>query len=236
MRRLIAPALPALLLLPASVQAAERTWAIGSVERLRVEAPVEVRVVTGGGNGVTARGDDAKALATLDVTASGGTLVVRRPGGRLAAPDTTHMVVTVRTPRIEGAALYAAATVTIDGMKGDRVTLSVTGGGALAVERIAATDLVATLAGDGAMTLAGRSADTRLIANGSGTIDAAALVADRLDVQALDTVRVTAAARDSARVNAIGDAAVVVSGRPACTVRTTGPAQVSCGAPSPPRR
>ncbi len=233
MRRLIALALP--LLLPAPAQAAERVWAIGSVERLRVEAPVEVRVVTGGGNGVSARGDDAKALATLDVTVSGGTLVVRRPGGRLAAPDPTHMVVTVRTPRLEGAALYAAATVTVDAMKGDRVALSVTGGGQLAVARVAATELVATLAGDGAMALAGRSADTRLVANGDGTIDAAALIADRLDIQALDRVQVTAAARDGARINAIGDAAVTVSGRPACSVRRSGAARVSCGTTASPR-
>lgn len=233
MRRLIALALP--LLLPAPAQAAERVWAIGSVERLRVEAPVEVRVVTGGGNGVSARGDDAKALATLDVTVSGGTLVVRRPGARLAAPDTTHMVVTVRTPRLEGAALYAAATVTVDAMKGDRVALSVTGGGQLAVARVAATELVATLAGDGAMALAGRSADTRLVANGDGTIDAAALIADRLDIQALDRVQVTAAARDGARINAIGDAAVTVSGRPACSVRRSGAARVSCGTTASPR-
>ncbi|MEH3046059.1 GIN domain-containing protein [Sphingomonas adhaesiva] len=218
-----------LLLLPASAQAADRTWSIGSVERLRVEAPVTVRVVTSGGNGVTAHGDDARALAALDISASAGTLVIRRPGGRLAAPDTTHIVVTVRTPRLEGAALYAAAPVTVAGMKGERVAVSVTGGGTLTVQNIAATALVATLAGDGTMTLAGRSGDTRLIANGSGTIDAAALMADRLDVQALDKVAIAAAARDDARVNAIGEVVVTVSGRAPCAVRKLGPATVTCG-------
>lgn len=215
--------------LSAPAQAADRAWSIGSVERLRVEAPVAVRVVTGAGNGVTAQGDDARALAALDITASAGTLVVRRAGGRRAAPDMTHIVVTVRTPRLEGAALYAAAAVSIAGMAGERVQLSVTGGGTLAVERIAATALVATLAGDGAMTLAGRSGDARLVANGTGTMDAGALLADRLDVQALDKVRVVAAARDTARVNAIGEAVVTVNSRAPCTVRTLGAATVTCG-------
>lgn len=221
----------ALLLLLAALpaHAAERAWSIGSVERLRVEAPVEVRVVTGGGNGVTAAGEDRAALARLDITASAGTLVIRRAGGRLAAPDTTPIVVTVRTPRLEGVALYAAAPVTVAAMKGERVALSVTGGGTLSVTGIAATTLIATLAGEGTMTLAGRSGDARLIANGTGTIDAGALAADRLDVQALDTVTVTAAARSGARINAVGDAAVTVTGRAPCAVRKTRDATVTCG-------
>lgn len=231
MRRLIAAA-GALLAVVAPAQAAERRWPIGSVERLRVEAPVAVRVTTGAGTGVTATASDRAMLDALDVSASGGTLVIRWSAARRGRPATVadRLVVTVATPRLTGAALYAAAPVTVSAMRGDRVIISNAGAGTLDVARIDATELAATLAGEGTVTLAGRATSVRLVANGPAVLDAQALSADRLNVQASGDAVVRAAARFQAEVIATQAAQVDVAGRPQCAVRAATGSAVRCGA------
>ncbi|WP_375251025.1 GIN domain-containing protein [Sphingomonas sp.] len=228
MRRGAIAILPGLLIAAPAV-AAERVWSIGSIERVRVEAPVEVRIVTGAGNGVRATASDAATLARLTVVANGDTLLIRQPRGAAPATADDRATVTVSTPRLAAVALYSAATVAVDAMRGDRIDLSVTEGGTLTIEQIDSPMLAATLVGDGAMTLAGRAGDVRLIANGHGVLHAAGLAVDRLAVQALDTAEVTATARFAASVNATGTSLVTVTSPSPCTVRRSGDAQVTCG-------
>lgn len=219
MRRLIA--LAALLATPA--EAAERHWPIGSVERVRVEAPVAVRIVTGAGTGVRATGERAM-LDTLDIRADGNTLTIRAPRAAALAGE-----VVVATPRVDTIALYAPATLRVDTMRGDTVAVSVAGAGAITVGRVDADSLAATLVGEGTITAAGHATTVRLTGNGPGTIDTARIAADRVTVQAQGDVIVRTAARSTAQVTAGPDAQVAVDGQPQCTIRAAKPANVRCG-------
>ncbi|MBW6531294.1 DUF2807 domain-containing protein [Sphingomonas sp. RRHST34] len=223
MRRLIlAAALPALAAVPAS--AAERRWPVATVERLRVETPATVRVVTAGpggvGTGVSASAADPAALDALKVEPSGGTLVLR--GGPASA------VVTVVAPRLVGVAVYTPARVTIAAMRGERVELSAAAG-SIDVAALDVARVSATLAGDAVITLAGAAPDATVVANGTGTIDARALATQRLTVRGAGDSIVRAAASQAARVVAIQGAQVSVAGRPRCDVRAVAPASVTCG-------
>lgn len=225
MRRLIlAAALLTLAAAPAT--AAERRWPVATVERLRVETPATVRVVTaasgGAGTGVSANAPDPASLDALKVEASGGRLVVR--GGAASA----GAIVTVVAPRLAGVAVYATSRVTIAAMRGERVELSAAAG-SIDVAAVDAARVSATLAGDATITLAGRAADATLIANGSGTIDASALATVRLTVRGGGDSIVRAAASQAATVMAIQGAQVSVAGRPRCDVRAVAPATVACG-------
>lgn len=225
MRRLIlAAALPALAAIPAT--AAERRWPVATVERLRIETPATVRVVVaapgGAGTGVSASAADPAALDGLKVEANGGVLVLR--GGAASA----GAVVTVVAPRLAGVAVYAASRVTIAAMRGERVDLSAATG-SVEVTSVDAAALGATLAGDAAITLAGRAPDATLVANGTGTIAAGALATQRLTVRGAGDTIVRAAASQRATVVAIQNAQVSVAGRPRCDVRAVAPASVTCG-------
>lgn len=214
---------------PLPAAAAERHWSVGSVERVRVEAPATVRIVVGAGTGVRAAADKALVDA-LEVTASGGTLVIRLPhaAARRDAIPAGGVTVTVATPRLSGVAVYAAATVTASAVRADRVMLANAGSGTLAIERIDAPELVATLAGEGSITLAGKAGTAKLVANGPGTLEARALAVDRLAVQANGDSVVHAAARFEAQVTAGQAAQVDVAGQARCTVRATQGASVRC--------
>lgn len=222
MRRLI---LVAALLATAPASAAERRWPVATVERLRVETPATVRVVTegpgGAGTGVSASAADPAALDALKVEPSGGTLVLR--GG----PASAEAVVTVVAPRLAGVAVYTPARVTVAAMRGERVGLSAAAG-SIDVAAVEAAALSATLAGDATITLAGRAPDATLVANGTGTIDARALATQRLTVRGAGDSIVRAAASQAATVVAIQNAQISVAGHPRCNVRAVAPATVAC--------
>ena len=219
MRSLIA--LAALLATPA--EAAERRWPVGSIERLRIEAPVTVRVVTGGGNGVRGTAADRATLDALDLRADGTTLTIRAPRGSTAPAE-----IVVATPRLDTIALFAPATVRIDTLRGARATVSIAGAGSVAVARVDAERFDATLVGEGAITAAGRATEARLAGNGPGTIDTAALSAERTVVQAAGDLIVRATSRSTAAITAGPDAQVTIAGHPNCTIRAATPANVRC--------
>ncbi|MDR6789017.1 hypothetical protein J2Y58_002386 [Sphingomonas sp. BE138] len=227
MRRLIAPVVLAAALLSAPAQAAERRWPVGSVERVRVEAPVKVRIVTGGGNGVRATGADRAVLDALDLRTDGATLTIRAlRKGPLAAGMPAEIL--VATPRLDTLALFAPATVTVDALRGARASVSVAGAGDVTIARVDADTFVATLVGEGTITAAGRAREVRLAGNGPGTLDAGRLLAERAQVQAAGDIIIRAAARSTAQVTAGPDAQVSVEGRPQCTIRAAKPAAVRC--------
>lgn len=215
--------------LAAPATAADRRWSIPGFDRLRVEAPVEVRVTTGGGASARASSDDAALLARLELRVDGGMLVVRLPGSAMRPVPGPLGIVTLTTPRLAAVTVFGAAPVTVAGLRGDRVDLTVNGPGAIRATGIATTKLTATLIGDGAIALSGRAADARLTANGKGTTDASALTVDQLKVQATEGATTQAAARYDAHIIAARGATVSIAGKPRCTVRATKDAPVTCG-------
>ena len=231
MRRLIALAV---VVTAVPTAAEERTWPVASFDRLRVEGPIDVDV-TRGSPAARAAGDRA-TLTRLSIVREGMTLVVRlagAPPAGLAAADATLAPVRVAlaTPRLAAVTHQGTGRVTVARLDGDRVDVAATGGGAVAVAAVETRLLAATIVGGGGATLAGRAARARLTLNGDGAVDAAALVADEASVSLVGAGEIRAAARFAAQVVAgPAEGRVTVTGRARCAVRSTGKAQVRCGA------
>jgi len=139
--------------------------------------------------------------------------------------------VTLATPRLSGAAVFAGTRLTVRRVAGERVDLSVSGTGSIAVEEVGPADqLSATLIGAGELTLSGRARRVRLVTNGPGRIDAGGLVADELSVRLDGPGETLAAARYRAQVANIGLGAVRVTGAPKCEVQAPAGGPVTCGA------
>jgi len=222
----------ALLLLPASAQAAERSYAIGSFERVRVEGPFEVRLTTGQSPRARADGD-ARAVQDIDVRVEGTTLIVRAGingwGEQPVAAHQAAPTVTVSTPMLRSATVIGGGRLAISGpLKGQRIALAVTGSGTIDAGAIEADQFDAAVIGSGSMKLAGRSAKVRLAASGTGGIDATALSAADLTLLLDGPGRMTATAHSTANVTATGLGSVTVYGKPSCIVKA-GAGPVSCG-------
>lgn len=230
------PILVAALLLAAPAAAADRTIGIGSFDRLRVDGPFEVRV-TGGASPRATLSGDRDAIDGVEVRVEGGTLLVRGGvnawGERRADRDAVDgpVVVTLATPALSTVIVNAGARVAVTAMKGDRVDLSVTGAGTLAVDAAQAADLNATLVGNGAITVAGRATRARLVANGAGRIDAGALDAGDALVRLEGVGAISARARYTAQVSDTGLGSVEIAGPAKCIVRGAAAGPVRCEGP-----
>ena len=216
--------------------AAERSYRVGSYERVRVEGPFEVHIVAGTSPRASARGSDAM-LSRLDLAVNGNTLVVRLgPGGWGETPkragNATPLVVTLSSPRITSILLTAGAEVTASKIAAQRLDLSVTGAGALTVDGAAADQLNAMLIGTGKLRLAGKAARARLVTNGPGAIDAADLTVNDLTVSVEGTGETRAMARYTAQVSTTGLGRVTVLGTPKCIVKAVADGPVVCGTPA----
>ena len=223
----------ALLLLPMSAGAANRVYAVGSFDRVRVDGPFQVKLVTGRSPGARADGD-ARAVDTLDVRVEGTTLIVRSSangwgeqsgGGSVSAP-----VISISTLAIRSATLIGGGRLSVTGaVKGQRIDLQVTGSGTLDAAALDADQLDATLVGSGGIKLGGRAAKVRLMTNGTGGIDAVPLKADDLILLLDGPGEIRATARFTANVTSTGLGSVTVYGKPACTVKAVAGGPVSCG-------
>ena len=225
-------ALP-LLAVAAPAAAEDRSFAIGSFDRVRVDGPFRVIVTVGASPAGTASGDP-RTIANLDVRVDGTTLTVRAGtsgwgeqggAGREQAP-----VVRVATPALRGIVTIGAAQVSVGGAwRGQRLDVSLTGSGSLAAPTIDADQLFATVLGSGTMTLGGRAARARLTTSGTASIAATPLVVNDLAVRLDGNGAIDAQARYTATVTATGLGAVTVYGKPACTVSAGAGGPVSCG-------
>ena len=234
MIRYLSPFALALALLAfAPAHAAQRSYSIGSFDRIRVEGPFDVRLTTNASPGARAEGDP-KATQDLDIRVEGTTLIVRAGVGgwgeqpRGGAAEAT--VITVSTAMVRRATVIGGGRLTIAGpLRSQRVDLALTGSGSLAVSGIEADQLFVTLLGSGNIALAGKAAKVNLNTSGPGTIAAAPLAAGDLVLRLDGNGETQATALYTANVTTTGIGAATVYGKPACTVKAVAGGPVSCG-------
>lgn len=220
------------LLLPAPALAIQRSYSVGSFDRVRVEGPFEVRIRTGASPGATAQGD-RKLIEQLDIAVNGTTLVVRLGnegwGETPSDAPTTPPVVTLTTPRLTSIIVNAGGRVTVAPLSAQRVDVSVTGAAAIVATGIQADQFNAAVIGNGSLVLTGKVQRARLTANGAGAIDAAGMTANDLVVRLDGPGEIGGDARYTAQVNSTGLGKVAITGPAKCTVRAPAGGPVICG-------
>ncbi|MDB5697126.1 MAG: hypothetical protein JWN21_2669 [Sphingomonas bacterium] len=227
----------ALLAVAAAAPAAQRKVQITSFERMRVEGPFQVAVITGRSPTATISGDPRR-LERVDVRVDGRTLVIRTPAG-LAREErgaesgpSAPIQIMLGTPTLTSATAIGGGALTIAGGRVPRLDLSVAGAGSIAFASAEVEQVNATVIGNGQITLAGRAARARLLINGAGRIDADGLEAGELIVRMDGPGEATARARFIADVTNTGLGRVTVAGAPKCTVKNVAGGPVECGAPA----
>lgn len=221
----------ALLGLPGVAHAADRSFMLGSFTRVRVDGPFAVTIRTGKSPSATASGS-ANALDALTIRTEGDTAVVSM-GASDWSSDSGQMLtppqVTLTTPTLTTATINAGATVTIDAMKGQKVSLAVNGSGALSVRAITADLLDARIVGTGQMTLAGSAQRALVTVSGAGSVAASDLIVNDLTARSDGPGQLDLAARYTANISTTGLGPVTVAGSPSCTVRAAAGGPVKCG-------
>jgi hypothetical protein len=227
----ILPALLAVFVAAVPAAAAERSYSVTDFDRIQVDGPYEVIVVTGRASGARAVGA-ALALDDVTVEVQGRILKIHPnrsawggyPGGR-AGP----VRIEAATRDLATATVTGAGSLAIDRARGLRLSFSVFGSGRLSVGRVEADDLTLAVNGSGRISAAGTAKQLRASARGSGDLDAPRLPAEDLQLYAETSGTVALAARRTAKVQAAGLGEVTIDGTPACTVDGIAAGRVRCG-------
>lgn len=211
--------------------AADRRYAVQDFDRVVVEGPFVVRVVTNRSTSAAAQGSQ-QALDGVLVDVQGTTLRVRRnrtawtgAPTRPAEPAT----ITLATRVLRSARVVGSGQLEISGLPGQRIDLVVQGSGRLGATGIDADNLSVGLSGSGSIELAGTAETFTADLQGSGSLVAPGLSVETATVSAVTTGDVALHARRAITVNANGLGEIVIAGRPACTVRGPGASEVRCG-------
>lgn len=224
---------PALLLLlvaaPASAQVT-RTEMLAGFERVRVDGPFAVTVVQGARGRAVISGARA-ATEKVAVRVENGTLIVANDvsgWGGWKGEDRPAAVALEMPPGVRSVTVRGGGTVAVDRIRGPRVDLAVAGSGTLAVKGADADVLYATLTGAGRLEVAGTARQARFMAIGTGAVDARGLVVENLAVSQDSLGDGIYTARRTATVSSTGMGGVIVEGDAACRVTVQRGGPVAC--------
>lgn len=231
MRILYAALLLLALSAAAPAGAAERRYSVTGFDKVQVDGPYEVRIVTGAAPGARAVGDQA-AIDRVSVEVQGQTLRIRNNRNAWGGyPGDVHGIVVIEasTHELRAASVVGSGSLAIDRAKGLRVELSISGSGRLSLAAADADTLVAGVLGSGRMTLAGKAKQLRAAVQGTGDLDGRALNADDADITADTAGLIAVGVLRTAKVNASGAGDVQVIGHADCTLSGLGASRVRCG-------
>jgi hypothetical protein len=221
----------ALLAFAVPASAETRRIPVADFDRVLVEGPYVVHLVTGRPSGANAQGTrDALDRVTMDV--QGQMLRIRRDRnawGGTAGADVGTVTVELATRNLRSVRLIGPARLDLEGARGLNVELSVEGSGDIRAAGIDADHLSLALLGSGRLEVAGVARMLGGNFQGTGDIVAANLRAGQATIVTTTSGTVAATVNGPATVTANGLGTVRILGRPVCTVTGVAADQVHCG-------
>lgn len=215
----------------APAAAAERRFMVVDFDKVRVEGPFKVELVTGGASLAVATGPQA-ALDRVSIDVQGTTLRIRpnrSAWGGDARDAASPVAIRIATRALRTATVIGGGALAIKGAKNLRIDLILSGSGRIDVAGVDADLLAIVLTGSGKIGLAGKARQVRASVEGSGDLDGAGLRADDADIGANTVGAITLYAVRSAKVRANGGGEISISGTPACTITGLAAGNVRCG-------
>lgn len=226
----IMAAIVTLAALAAPARAIDRRLSVTDFDRVIVEGPYRVSLVTGRPSSATISGSIA-ALDRVTVDVQGQTLRIRRnrsAWGGTPGADAGPLTVTLATRRLRSARLIGPAQLDVRGAAGLNVEFVVEGSGTLRATAVAADTLSLGLVGAGRLELAGTAGVLRGNFQGTGTVDSSALTSRSATVANTTSGDVLLAVRGPAAITNNGTGTVHVTGAPVCTLDGLNAGQVAC--------
>ena len=210
--------------------AADRNLSVTTFDRVRVDGPYKVIVVTGVSPFARVSGSSS-AIDAVSVDQQGRTLIIRSNpnawGGRYPGESRGPVQINVGTADLAAAWVNGSGSLSVDKIKGLSFDLSVQGSGNAAVGSADVDQLKIGMSGAGNVTIAGKAPKLTAIIRGTSVLDASALAVKDVTVGAEGPTQVRLTATGTAKVDARGVSAVEIAGGPACTVKAQGSAVVT---------
>jgi hypothetical protein len=202
---------------------------VGAFDRIKVSGPFKVGVfVSDKPAGVHLSGPPA-LLADTIATVDGDTLKIRfREGADWSWNQGSGMVVTVDAPLLLSAGTEGAATVEIDGVRGDRFSAATNGSGSIALTGLEAGRVQFATGGAGGITAEGKAREAEYAVGGAGSIDAKRLRVETASIALGGSGSIHADVSGKANVALGGSGHVDIVGGATCIKQPAGSPQIEC--------
>jgi hypothetical protein len=217
------------VLAAAPAAGATRNFGIEDFDRVRVEGPFKVTLKTGVAPFARASGSPA-ALDGILIHVEGRTLLVGHDPsnwGGYPGHDNGPVEIAVGTHDLSSATLSGAGSLAIDKVKALSFNLSAEGSGAASIAGADVDQLRVGVVGTASATLAGRAGKVTALVRGIAALDASALAAKDAALTSEGAASIKANVSNSVTIDGSGPATIALSGKPACTTRTSGSATVT---------
>lgn len=226
MRRLILAAL--LLSAAAPAFAAERNFPNAGFDKVDLAAAANVDVHTGARFAVHASGDP-KWLDLLNIRVVQGTLVIGWTREHINMSKHDPIRIQISMPRIAGATLSGAGTITVDRADGPDFAATLRGAGTIDLPALHTDRARFEMGGAGKITAAGSAGSVDAHVRGFGAIELAGLAAraGRFDMSGTGSIKARVDGPADVTMNGVGSVDVV--GAPRCTIHKHGLGSVHCG-------
>ena len=221
----------AIAAIAAPAQAGERRFTVTGFDRIQVEGPFDVTLTTGRAGSALASGSP-QAIDRVSIEVQGRTLRIRpnrSAWGGYPGEGAGPLKISVSTHELRSASVNGSGSIAIDKAKGLRFDLSVAGSGRIGVLSIDADNLSVGLLGSGKISLAGKAKELVATVQGAGDLDARGLTADEAKINADTAGAISLGVRRAAQVTATGQGDTIITGKPACNVKSLGSGRVVCG-------
>jgi Putative auto-transporter adhesin, head GIN domain len=135
----------------------------------------------------------------------------------------------LRSADVEAITLNGGASLTVDRLDQQRITIGLFGSGALAVGEVKADRLRVNMVGNGAATIRkGQVGKADFILDGAARLDTGALSINEINVTSSGPTFITVAANSTAEIRAYGAGNITIGGRAPCRIPYAPQANVDC--------
>lgn len=209
--------------------AANRNYSVTDFNRIKVDGPFAVTLTSDVAPFARASGS-VRALDRLSMRVEGRTLIIRTDRsawGGSPGEDHGPVTIAVGTHGIEQATLSGPGALAIDRVEGLDFSLASFGSGAASIGTVAADRLRIFAQGAGSIRVAGIAKRLDLSLEGPGLVDASALGAKDATLTALGPATIRATVSNSVKLVASGTATIALEGEAACERKISGAAIVT---------
>jgi hypothetical protein len=202
---------------------AEETREVADFTEIEMSVPGTLEISPGEAGSLRLTADD-NLIERIETTVEGGTLRITSPGvqPRPSSPLRVHL--TVRELRsVTGT---GAATITLEGMRGEALAINLTGAGRVRGSGFELERLSLSLSGAAGATLAGSARELALEVTGAGEVNASNLEVARARVQLVGAASARVNASEHLSGSAVGASSLTYHGEPVLEVTTAGASRV----------
>ncbi len=231
MRMLPALLLTVALLLASTAQAAERKFSIFGFDDIRIGNGVDVVLTSGKGASARAEGESRELLDRVSLQKNGKQLVVSVRPKSLNGDDydgDAPVTLYLSSYAISNISHLGSGRVTLDILSGRTPRVRLGGFGTLHIDAVDAERLDVAMTGGGQLVMAGEAREARIELQGASIFESPNLTVEKLMLVQRGPASSRMTATREAIITNNGTGRIHIVGKPNCTVRTDGAAEIIC--------